>query len=133
MACCSRRIRCEPTGSLVSGLQLLLAWSAVGAWFLLWRLAGARTANGSLTPLTRAWLPLGIEALLLVLFAALWFGSLGHGGWALLFLVTGLLIELPPRLRARAADPKHNSISWPNLTGALVRVLGAGALLTWLL
>ncbi|HTO73584.1 MAG TPA: hypothetical protein VMJ30_07190 [Gemmatimonadales bacterium] len=117
----------------MSGLQLLLAWSAVVVWFLVWRLAGVRTAGASPIPIRRAWLPLGTEALLLVLFAALWFGSLGHGGWALLFLVTGLLIELPPRLRAHAADAGRHPISWPNLTGALVRLLGAGALLTWLL
>jgi hypothetical protein len=121
----------------MSGLQLLLAWSAVGAWFVLWRLAGSRTSGSSKSPpaipARRALLPLGTEALLLVLFAALWFGSLGHGGWWLLFLVTGLLIELPARMRARAADPERNPFSWPNLSGALVRLLGAGALLAWLL
>lgn len=121
----------------MSGLQLLLAWSAVAAWFALWRLAGVRTNGASKSlpaiPGRRLLFPLGIEALLLVLFAALWFGTLGHGGWWLLFLVTGLLIEVPARLRARAADPDRTPFSWPNLTGALVRVLGAGALLAWLL
>jgi hypothetical protein len=120
----------------MAGVQLLLAWSAVGAWFLLWRLAGARqhsSRTSVVLPLRRALLPLGIEALLLVLFAALWFGSLGHGAWWLLFLVTGLLIEVPARLKLRAADPERVSFSWPNLTGSLVRFLGAGALLAWLL
>ena len=121
----------------MSGLQLLLAWSAVGAWFALWRLAGARTSSSKpgtpSLPARRAVVPLGAESLLLVLFAALWFGSLGHGGWWLLFLVTGLLIEVPPRLKARAAEPDRVAFSWPNLTGALVRLLGAGALLAWLL
>lgn len=121
----------------MSGLQLLLAWSAVGAWFAVWRLAGSRSASAkSAAPLPsarRSVVPLGAESLLLVLFAALWFGSLGHGGWWLLFLVTGLLIELPARLKTRAADPDRASFSWPNLTGALVRLLGAGALLAWLL
>jgi hypothetical protein len=31
------------------------------------------------------------EALTLTLFAALWFGSLGKGGWLLVFVLTGLL------------------------------------------
>lgn len=120
----------------MAGVPLLLAWSAVGAWLLIWRLAGARKAAArSPAPPTfqQALLPLLTEALLLVLFAALWFGSLGHGAWWLLFLVTGLLIELPARLRARAADPVRAPLSIPNLTGALVRMLGAGALLAWLL
>ena len=47
--------------------------------------------------------------------------------------MTGLLIEVPARLRARAAEPDRAPFSWPNLTGALVRLLGAGALLAWLL
>jgi hypothetical protein len=121
----------------MSGLQLLLAWGAVGAWFVLWRLAGSRTSASKQSPpalpARRAAVPLGAESLLLVLFAALWFGSLGHGGWWLLFLVTGLLIEVPARLKARAAEPERAPFSWPNLTGALVRLLGAGALLAWLL
>ncbi|MEO8031123.1 MAG: hypothetical protein ABJC74_17760 [Gemmatimonadota bacterium] len=120
----------------MAGVQLLLAWSAVGAWFMLWRVAGARTAAtrvSSATPTRRALFPLAIEALLLVLFAALWFGSLGHGAWWLLFLVTALLIEVPARLKTRAADPDQTPFSWPKLTGSLVRLLGAGALLAWLL
>jgi hypothetical protein len=121
----------------MSGLQLLLAWGAVGAWFAVWRLAGSRASGSNQhtpsLPARRAVVPLGTESLLLVLFAALWFGSLGHGGWWLLFLVTGLLIEVPTRLKARAAEPDRAPFSWPNLTGALVRMLGAGALLAWLL
>lgn len=120
----------------MAGVQLLLAWSAVGAWFLLWRLAGARTAAASSTSATttrRVLFPLAIEAVLLVLFSALWFGSLGHGAWWLLFLVTGRLIEVPARLKARAADPDRTPFSCPNLTRSLVRLLGAGALLAWLL
>jgi len=120
----------------MAGVQLLLAWSAVAAWFLLWRFAGSRHApprGPAVLPARRSLLPLGIEALLLVMFAALWFGSLGHGAWWLLFLVTGLLIEVPARLKARAADPARVGFSWPNLSGALVRLLGAGALLAWLL
>ena len=122
----------------MAGVQLLLAWSAVAAWFFLWRLVSSRTTGTKpsptpLLPARRSIVPFSVEALLLVLFAALWFGSLGHGGWWVLFLVTGLLIELPARLKARAGDPDRAPLSWPNLTGALVRLLGAGALLDWLL
>ena len=43
------------------------------------------------TALRIAWLPGAAEALLLTLLAALWFGSLGHGGWVLLFLLLGAI------------------------------------------
>ncbi len=32
-----------------------------------------------------------LEALVLTLFTALWFGSLGHGSWVLVFFLLGLL------------------------------------------
>ncbi len=37
------------------------------------------------------WLPAAAEAFALTLLAALWFGSLGSGGWVTLFLLVGAL------------------------------------------
>ena len=37
------------------------------------------------------WPPATAEALALTLLAALWFGSLGHGGWVLVFLLLGAI------------------------------------------
>jgi hypothetical protein len=60
-----------------------------------------------------------VEAGLLTLLGALWFGSLGRGGWWLVFGLVGMLRE------------------WPGSTsaaGALFRVartLAAGGLLAW--
>ncbi len=38
-----------------------------------------------------AWLPAAGEAFGVALLAALWFGSLGHGGWLVVFLLVGAL------------------------------------------
>lgn len=75
---------------------------------------------------------LAVEAGLLALLAALWFASLGSGAGWLVFLLVGLLLEVPAALRRRAAaaDP----ISWPLLAGRVARTvlagLGAGVVLT---
>lgn len=41
--------------------------------------------------LRAVWLPAAIEAAMLTLLAALWFASLGHGGWPTLFLLLGAM------------------------------------------
>jgi hypothetical protein len=46
---------------------------------------------GTASAIARVWPAASFEALLLTLIAALWFGSLGHGGWVLLFLLLGAL------------------------------------------
>src|SRR5216117_2523056 len=77
--------------------RLLLAWLPVtGLFVLTWpldpRFASARpprrpTRRGA-DVMLRA-----IEAAALTLFAALWFDSLGHGGWWLLFALVGLIVS----------------------------------------
>jgi hypothetical protein len=51
-----------------------------------------------------------IQGLLFTLLGSLWFGSFGpgRGGWILLFVLLGLLLELPVRLRdaVQRAQPK---------------------------
>ncbi len=117
----------------MSGVQLALGWAAVALWFAAWEILPGRrrrpTIRESLSRSTL--LEIGVESFLLTLFAALWFGSLGHGGWPLLFLVLGLLIAVPPRLRARHHFPIPSPLHWDEITLELLRLLVAGGLLAW--
>jgi hypothetical protein len=95
--------------------RILLAWAVVGAWLAIWAF-GERRMTGAGGPSPAELAPLAGEALLLALFAALWFGSLGSGSWWLVFL---LLMAWPVR----------------SLTGVarIARVVVAGGLLAWVL
>ena len=68
--------------------RILLAWVVVGAWLAIWAF-GERRVTGGPGPSAAELAPLAGEALLLALFAGLWFGSLGSGGWWLVFLLLG--------------------------------------------
>jgi hypothetical protein len=98
--------------------RILLAWAVVGAWLAVWAF-GERRATGAGSPSAAELAPLAGEALLLALFAALWFGSLGAGAWWLVFLLLGALMAWPVRSLTRAAR--------------IVRVVAAGGLLAWTL
>jgi hypothetical protein len=98
--------------------RILLAWVVVGAWLAVWAF-GERRVTGAPIPSAAELAPLAGEALLLALFAGLWFGSLGSGGWWLLFLLLGGLMAWPVRSLAGAAR--------------IARVIVAGALLAWTL
>jgi hypothetical protein len=97
--------------------RMLLAWAAVAAWLVAWAFAERRAGGGG--GARRAASPAWVagEALLLALFAALWFGSLGTGGWWLLFLLLGTLMAWPVR----------------TVKGAIriARIVVAGGLLAW--
>lgn len=71
------------------------------------------------------------EAVVLTLLAALWFASLGHGGWALVFGLAGVLVSGAERgLRFALL----RSAKGPELAGfaiGVARYLAAGALLSW--
>jgi hypothetical protein len=73
-----------------------------------------------------------IEAVLWTLFASLWFASLGHGAWWLLFAVAGLLIEGPVRLRHRHDAPAP-APTWRPLLLGTIRIVAAGGILSLLL
>jgi hypothetical protein len=99
--------------------RLLAGWIAVVVGLLLWDVVGSRiggTRRNARLPRARVYL---MEAGLLTLLGALWFGTLGTGGWWLVFGLVGLLRE------------------WPGSTsagGSLLRVartLAAGGLLAW--
>lgn len=108
--------------------RVLLAWAAVTLLFALWREAERRirAAPESMRAALRAELPtLAVEAALLTLFAGLWFASLGSGGAVPLFVIVGALMEVPARLRNRAAG----SIPWKPMVGGVLRIVIAGLLL----
>lgn len=76
-------------------LRIGLAFLAVGALFVGtgWVLGLRKRGNA---------VALAAEALLLTLLASLWFASLGHGGWLLVFLLLGLLTSTAARAAGAA-------------------------------
>lgn len=64
--------------------RLALGVLAVALLFAAFAWAAGQRKRGTAVVLTA-------EALVLTLFAALWFGSLGKGGWLPVFLLVGLL------------------------------------------
>ena len=102
--------------------RLLLAWLPVAAWFAALGWASHRWIGIAASPApSRAGLGwIAGEALLVTLFGSLWFDSLGHGGWWVLFGLVGLMAA---RLPARPG--------FVTLVTSALRYLGAGALLAW--
>jgi hypothetical protein len=106
---------------------LAAAWGAVAALFLAWAWVAGRR------PGPTAVLVLLAEAAALTLFAGLWFGSLGQGGWLLVFLLVGSLVSgaergLRAALTAAPAGPEMRGFAL-----GVARYLAAGALLAWFL
>jgi len=120
--------------------RLVLAWLPVTLLFALVPLV--RSTLASRLPLTPG-MPLrwpsrrelawrAAEAGVLTLFASLWFDSLGHGGWFLLFLLVGLLAGFAARLSLLADDALERRR--PGIVDGLLdtaRYVVAGALLAW--
>ena len=98
--------------------RIIVAWVAVAAWLLAWQWAEHRAADHGGMSAPEAATVAG-EALLVTLFGALWFASLGAGVWWLVFLLVGALREWPPRTGRGALR--------------ILRVLGAGGVLAWVL
>jgi hypothetical protein len=102
--------------------RLVFAWLPVAAAFLLasaWKQGG--WALGREEAVWRA-----LEALAITLFGSLWFDSLGHGGWWLLFLMIGLIVSL-----ARMPDPSDRRAVAVRAIRDVVRYVLAGAILAW--
>jgi len=102
--------------------RLVLAWLPVAAWFAMVGWAAHRWVGVAASPApsraTLAWT--AVEALVATMVASLWFDSLGHGGWWVLFALFGLLAtNLPGR-------PPFIALA---LT--ILRYVAAGAILSW--
>jgi hypothetical protein len=110
--------------------RLALAWLAVTAWLLLWELLvsrlGSARGNGRLRR-ARVFL---VEALLLTMFGALWFGSLGIGAWWLVFGLLGALREWP-RSQGRRPAEESDPIGIELSVLRVLRTVIAGGILAW--
>jgi len=107
-------------------VTLVLGWLPVALLFLAFAWAG----NGRRLPRPAVAVTLA-ESLVLTLLAALWFASLGHGGWPLLFLLLGVLVAGAER-GVRAAFLRSQTA--PEIRGfalGVLRYLLAGGLLAW--
>lgn len=123
--------------------RLILAWLPVAALFALAPPIGYPWAAnpGDLAPESRAavWSPnrweIGwriAEAAGVTLFAALWFDSLGSGGWWLLFLLVGLLVAFPRRLVMwQHVEPRRRRHLLAHAALDVARYVVAGGLLAW--
>lgn len=102
--------------------RLLLAWAPVTLWFVAAGWMAHRVIGVTVSPVPSAatFVTAALEALVVTMFASLWFDSLGHGAWWILFGLVGVLAAaLPTR-------PPFASIVL-----SVVRYFGAGALLAW--
>ena len=102
--------------------RLVLAWAPVAIWFVAAGWAAHRVTGVTISPATTpATLVSGaFEALVVTLLASLWFDSLGHGEWWMLFGLVGLLAS------ALSTRPAFAQVAF-----TIVRYFGAGAILAW--
>jgi len=110
--------------------RLLQAWLGVTVWLLLWELVVSRfvgrRGNGKLRR-ARVFV---VEALLLTMFGALWFGSLGAGAWWLVFGLVGALREWPgPTGQRPGGETDPIGIGLAALR--VLRTVAAGGILAW--
>ncbi len=68
-----------------------------------------------------------LEAAVVTLLASLWFDSLGHGGWWLLFLLLGLIVAVA-HLPRRAWQRREAIV---RTMRDILRYVVAGAILAW--
>ncbi len=109
--------------------RVVVGWLLVSAWFAVADLILARLRGPDLSPRGPAprWLPI-VEGFLFTLFAALWFGSLGSGGWVLLFIMLALLFELPVRLRDAVQRSRPKGLAMAVGVGVVRTLVAAGVL-----
>jgi hypothetical protein len=117
----------------MSLLRLVLGWAAVTAWYFLFelieqRILGPAPATGRFRA---GWMVYVADALLFTLFASLWFASLGRGGWVLLFLMVGLVVEGPARFRDGSGTMDLSRKGLLRLAMGIVRIVVAGGILAW--
>jgi hypothetical protein len=117
-------------------VRVVLGWMATWILFLVWEAVEGKVAGGTREPgrklLRRAPGAYFIEALLFTLIAGLWFASLGHGGWWLVFGLMGLLVEWAGWMRVANMDDSP----FPPLVHVLlggIRGAAAGGILSLIL
>ena len=119
--------------------RLLLAWLPVAALFVVtppigYRWGGEVAEQGAFVWAFNRW-EIGwrlVEAVVVTLFASLWFDSLGAGGWWLLFFLLGLLVAFPRRLVMwQHAEPPRRRHLLAHAGLDVARYVAAGALLAW--
>lgn len=120
--------------------RLVFAWILVAIWFyaslfvtigiLMFALNtwGTVSSMGNIQRSMLYWRAL--EAMLVTLFASLWFDSLGSGGWWLVFLMVGILVAVPTQL-INTGGPDRKVVFAATVAGDLIRYVVAGALLAW--
>jgi len=121
--------------------RLVLAWLPVAVEFTIVGGIGLRfpTFDGAAPPddakvIGEVWtftqrdlLWRSVEAAVVTLVASLWFDSLGHGGWWLLFLLLGLMVAVA-RLPRRAWQRREAMV---RTIRDILRYVVAGAILAW--
>jgi hypothetical protein len=137
----------------VTLLRLLLAWLPVAAVFAVVGGLGTRFYSANATDREDEWtkpekvwvfatwdlLWRSLEAAAVTLVASLWFSSLGHGEWWLLFSLLGLTVSLAQLQGSATSIPGTPPGTWRRRE-ALVRAIRdvaryvvAGAILAWIL
>ena len=106
---------------------VLVAIVFIGVGMVTARWAGPAPGPGLLR---RVWPGASFEALILTLLAALWFGSLGYGGWVTLFLRLGALPagDRWPRRRLSGAPAGGETRLF---VASLLKYLLAGLVCVW--
>jgi hypothetical protein len=106
--------------------RVVLAFLPVAVLFLVTsRLASRRRLSRA------AWTVILSEAGALTLLAALWFGTLGAGGWPLVFLLLGLLVSGAERGLRFAFLPSDGRQELLGFGVGVARYVVAGAILAW--
>ncbi len=131
--------------------RLVLAWLPVAVVFIVIGGLGTRFYSASGAEPTNEWTRLekvwmftkwdilwcSLEAAAVTLFASLWFDSLGHGGWWLLFSLVGLIVSfarLQGATTSIAGTPegtRRRREALIHATRDVVRYVLAGAILAW--
>lgn len=104
---------------------VFLGWLPVWVLFTGVAFVAYRTLTARLAAAT------ALEAFVLTLLAALWFGSLGHGGWLLVFLLLGVLVAGAERGLRFAVLRSAEGFGWSGFLLGTARYVAAGALLAW--
>ena len=112
---------------------LVAGFAAVAVWFLGFERIERRLLGAPGPGLRAPWPTYVGDALLITLFASLWFASLGHGGWVLLFAMLGLVLEGPGRYRDQQGGFDRSRAGWTRLLLGTFRIVVAGGLLALIL